>query len=192
MIQKKKILLLTIARQALEEAVKGHPLPTLNLNQMTEPLQEIGASFVTLTKNGDLRGCIGALEAYQPLAIDVQEHAVAAGLEDYRFQQVRPDELSKIEIEISRLTPPIPVNYKDPEDLLSILRPGIDGVIIKDGRQRATFLPQVWEKIPSCHILLKSIVPKNGSNAGHLAQETPGSAHYTRWKNSMNKRRVSI
>ena len=108
-----KKLLLTIARQALEEAVKGHPLPILKFGPMTEPLQEIGASFVTLTKMGDLRGCIGALEAYQPLAIDVQEHAVAAGLEDYRFQQVKPDELPKIDIEISRLTPPLPVNYKD-------------------------------------------------------------------------------
>jgi uncharacterized protein len=158
-----KKLLLTIARQALVEAVNGHPLPILNLDQMSEPLKEIGASFVTLTKNGDLRGCIGALEAYQPLAIDVQDHAVAAALEDYRFQQVRPDELSKIDIEISRLTPPIPVNYKDPEDLLSILRPAIDGVIIKDGRQRATFLPQVWEKIPSAISFLNQLCQKMGA-----------------------------
>ncbi len=161
--QEEKELLLKIARQALEEAVKGHPLPILNLDQMAKPLQEIGASFVTLTKKGDLRGCIGALEAYQPLAVDVQEHAVAAGLEDYRFQQVKPDELSKIEIEISRLTPPIPVNYKDPEDLLSILRPGVDGVIIKDGRQRATFLPQVWEKIPSAISFLNQLCQKMGA-----------------------------
>jgi uncharacterized protein len=161
--QKEKELLLTIARQALDEAVKGHTLPVLDLKQMTEPLQEIGASFVTLTKNGDLRGCIGALEAYQPLAIDVQDHAVAAGLEDYRFQPVRPDELSKIEIEISRLTPPIPVIYKDSETLLSILRPGIDGVIIKDGRQRATFLPQVWEKVPSSISFLNQLCQKMGA-----------------------------
>jgi uncharacterized protein len=155
-------LLLIIARQALEEAVKGHALPVLNLDQMTEPLREIGASFVTLTKMGDLRGCIGALEAYQPLAADVQDHAVAAGLEDYRFQPVRPDELSKIDIEISRLTPPIPVNYKDSEDLLSILRPGIDGVIIKDGRQRATFLPQVWDKVTNTTSFLNQLCQKMG------------------------------
>ena len=161
--QEEKKLLLTIARQALEEAVKGRALPVLDLDQMTEPLQEIGASFVTLTIKGDLRGCIGALEAYQPLAIDVQEHAVAAGLEDYRFQPLRPDELSKIDIEISRLTPPVPVNYNDPEDLLSILRPGIDGVIIKDGRQRATFLPQVWEKIPSAVSFLNQLCQKMGA-----------------------------
>ena len=73
-----------------------------------------GASFVTLTINGDLRGCIGALEPYQPLAEDVREHAVAAALEDYRFPQVQESELEQISIEVSRLTVPVPLEYTDP------------------------------------------------------------------------------
>ena len=160
--QKEKALLLSISRQALENGVKGHSLPDLNLDLMTESLQEIGASFVTLTRGGDLRGCIGALEAYQPLALDVQYHAVAAALEDYRFPPVKPDELPKIDIEISRLTPPVHITYNDPEELLTILRPGIDGVIIKDGRQRATFLPQVWDKIPGAESFLNQLCQKMG------------------------------
>ena len=160
-----KKLLLTIARQALEEAVKGHPLPILNLDQMTEPLQEIGASFVTLTKKGDLRGCIGALEAYQPLAVDVQEHAVAAGLEDYRFQQVKPDELPKIDIEISRLTPPIPVNYKDPEDLLKHSSPGCRWGDHQRWTPKSYLFTASLGENSQRNILFKSIVPKNGSNA---------------------------
>ena len=144
-----KQLLLSIARQALENAVRGIPLPELELKTMSEALWEVGASFVTLTKRGDLRGCIGALEAYQPLAIDVQDHAVAAALEDYRFPPVRVEELKTIDIEVSRLTPPVKMDYQGPEELLQQLRPGVDGVILRDGRQRATFLPQVWDKIPA-------------------------------------------
>ena len=128
----------------------GQKLPSLDLKSMPPRLQQLGASFITLTENGDLRGCIGALEPYQPLADDVREHAVAAALEDPRFPPVSEDELNRIQIEVSRLTRPIPLEYKDADDLLSKLRPHVDGVILKDGySRRATFLPQVWEKIPN-------------------------------------------
>lgn len=155
--------LLNIARQSLEHAVRQQRLPKVDLTMMPPALLNDGASFVTLTINGELRGCIGALEAYQPLALDVQEHAVAAALEDYRFPPVRESELQKIHIEISRLTPPERLDYRDPEDLLDLIRPGMDGVILMDGRRRATFLPQVWEKVPSQISFLEQLCMKMGS-----------------------------
>ncbi len=164
-----RAILLQIARQALIAAVQGHPHPILDLTSLSERLCQDGASFVTLTKAGDLRGCIGTLEATLPLAMDVQEHAVGAAQHDYRFPPVQAEELDEIEIEISRLTAPAQLKYRDPEDLLSQLRPGIDGVVLRDGRYRATFLPQVWEKIPDPAQFLNSLCDKMG-------------AHYELWR----------
>lgn len=157
-----KQTLLRLAREALEIGVSGKKLPPLELTSMPPRLQEQGASFVTLTTRGNLRGCIGALEPYQPLAEDVREHAIAAALQDYRFPNVKPEELSHIEIEISRLTIPVPLEYSTPEDLLSKLRPGIDGVLLRDGPYRATFLPQVWEKLPDSAEFLDNLCYKMG------------------------------
>ena len=157
-----KQTLLRLARQALEMGVRGQKLPALDLASMPPRLQEQGVSFVTLTTHGNLRGCIGALEPYQPLADDVREHALAAALQDYRFPNVSPEELSQIEIEISRLTLPVPLEYSTSEDLLAKLRPGIDGVLLRDGVRRATFLPQVWEKIPDPAEFLDNLCYKMG------------------------------
>jgi AmmeMemoRadiSam system protein A len=158
-----KRTLLELARQALEGGVRGDKLPALNLKSLPPHLQTWGASFVTLTINGELRGCIGALEPCQPLVEDVREHAIAAALQDYRFPVVRPEELSQIELEISRLTVPVPLQYCSPDDLLTKLRPGIDGVILRDGPHRATFLPQVWEKLPDPVCFLDSLCWKLGA-----------------------------
>jgi AmmeMemoRadiSam system protein A len=143
-----KQYLLQLARLSLTAAVQGQPPPALDPTRLTDALREQGASFVTLTKHAALRGCIGALEAYQPLAEDVREHAAAAAMEDYRFPHVTATELPELAIEISRLTAPIPLVYTDSQDLLDKLQPGVDGVILRDGFRRATFLPQVWEKLP--------------------------------------------
>jgi AmmeMemoRadiSam system protein A len=127
-------------------------------------LREPGATFVTLTKDGELRGCVGALEAYQSVVEDVVEHTEAAAFHDFRFPPVRESELPHIRIEISRLTPPVPLEYTTPDDLLEKLCPGVDGVLLRDGFRRATFLPQVWEKLPSPaefmeHLCLKMDAP---------------------------------
>lgn len=155
--------LLHMAREAIDAAVNDRPLPALDLESLSPNLREKGAAFVTLTENGDLRGCIGALEAYQPLAEDVREHAIAAAQEDFRFYPVRPRELPSIQIEISRLTQPVPLEYSTPEDLINKLRPGIDGVILRDGLRRATFLPQVWEKLPDPAEFLSHLCAKMGA-----------------------------
>jgi len=155
--------LLRIARQALMLAVNNQPVPPVDVKGLTLLLRENGASFVTLTEGGDLRGCVGALEPSMPLADDVQYHAIAAALQDYRFPPVRPDEVARIVIEISRLTLPQPLPYQDPQDLLTKLRPHIDGVILKDGFRRATFLPQVWEKLPQPRAFLAHLCQKMGA-----------------------------
>jgi AmmeMemoRadiSam system protein A len=158
-----KDILLKLARQALEAGVRGQKLQPLDLKSMRPRLQKEGASFITLTIGGKLRGCIGALEASQPLAEDVREHAIAAALQDFRFPKVGPEELPHIDIEVSRLTPPVPLEYSIPDDLLAKLRPGIDGVILRDGIRRATFLPQVWEKVPDPAEFLDHLCYKMGA-----------------------------
>ena len=157
-------LLLRIARQALAGAVMGQPMSRVNLAELPTRLNEPGASFVTLTIHGLLRGCIGTLEAYQSLAEDVQEHAIAAGLQDYRFPPVQAEELNQIEIEVSRLSEPRPLSYATPQELLQWLRPGVDGVVLRDGMRRATFLPQVWEKLPDPAEFLEHLCAKMGAD----------------------------
>lgn len=155
--------LLVLARQALENGVRGEPPPALESDALSANLRQDGASFVTLTWKGMLRGCIGALEPYQGLAEDVREHAAAAALEDYRFPPVRTEELSDICIEISRLTIPRSLEYENAHDLLNKLRPGVDGVVVRDGFSRATFLPQVWEKIPNPAEFMAQLCQKMGA-----------------------------
>ena len=158
-----KQTLLRIARESLECAVRGEALPPLEEESLTQTLRESGASFVTLTIHDDLRGCIGALEAYQPLAQDVREHAIAAALEDPRFPPVSEGELSRIHIEVSYLTEPHELRYSTGEDLLTKLHPRIDGIILKHGFRKATFLPQVWEKISEPEEFLRQLCYKMGA-----------------------------
>jgi AmmeMemoRadiSam system protein A len=158
-----KQILLRLAREAMEYAVKRKKLPALDMNSLTPHLRENRASFVTITIDDELRGCIGALDAYQPLAEDVREHAIAAALEDPRFPPVVESELNRIKLEVSSLTVPQLLEYSSGEDLLVKLNPRVDGVILKDGRRRATFLPQVWEKIPDPADFLDQLCAKMGA-----------------------------
>lgn len=160
-----KDFLLTLARQTIVKAVNHQPLPPWNDADLTEALSQKGASFVTLTMDGELRGCIGSLEAYQSLVEDVRDHARQAALEDYRFPPVTKAEIPRLHIEISRLTPSAPLKYQNPGDLPGLLKPNEDGVILKDGFRRATFLPQVWEQLPVPEEFLSHLCTKMGSSA---------------------------
>lgn len=135
--------LLTIARNAIAQRF-GQPAMTLAADPA---LNKPGATFVTLTQNGQLRGCIGSLEAYRPLGTDVASNAVAAAFSDPRFKPLTAEELTRTRVEVSLLTPSEPMEFTDEADALSRLRPGIDGVILTHGHHRATFLPQVWESL---------------------------------------------
>jgi AmmeMemoRadiSam system protein A len=159
-----KYTLLRMAREAIECGVRGEKLVPLDEATLTPRLREQGASFVTLTVDGELRGCIGALEPYRSLAQDVREHTVAAALEDPRFPAVSERELDRIRIEVSRLTRPVHLEYADTNDLLSRLRPKVDGVILRDAARRSTFLPQVWEKIPDPAEFLNNLCYKMGAD----------------------------
>ena len=154
--------LLELARQAVGHAAHREALPALTLQSVPEVLRRPGCAFVTLTESGLLRGCIGGLEARMPLAEDVWEHAYAAACDDFRFEPVQPSELDHIEVEVSVLTPPLQIAYEGPEDLERKLRPGVDGVILSAGIRRATFLPQVWEKIPDTVEFLDRLSDKAG------------------------------
>jgi len=106
------------------------------------------ASFVTLEKDGQLRGCIGSLQAHRPLIADVAANAYAAAFRDQRFAPVSADEFAAIEIKISVLSDPEELTFASEADLLAQIRAGQDGLILQDGARRGTFLPQVWEQLP--------------------------------------------
>lgn len=160
-----KEILLKLARQSIEASIRGLPLPEINLENYSQNLRQNGATFVTLTLNGNLRGCIGTLEAYQSLVQDVCEHAIAAAQSDYRFPPVSLNELPYLEIEISRLTPPEKIEYDSPEELPELISPGKDGIIFRDGFKKATFLPQVWDKLPEYEQFFSHLCQKMGASA---------------------------
>lgn len=137
--------MLTVAREALEEALAGTPR---SRSWTDEPwLLRPGASFVTLRKDGALRGCIGSLEARWPLVDDLRHNAVAAALRDPRFPPVEPAELGHLILEVTLLDPPEPMRTTSEADALARLRPGVDGVVLRFRRHHATFLPQVWDSL---------------------------------------------
>lgn len=158
-----KNTLLRLARRSMSEAVRKEVVTPIHMDSLSPTLQNNGASFVTLTIDGDLRGCIGALDAYQPLALDVQEHAIAAALQDYRFPRVSPAELESIHIEISWLSEAVDLVYEEPLELPNLLHPGVDGVILQDGFRKATFLPQVWQQLPDPMVFLGHLCNKMGA-----------------------------
>ncbi|MBN1814594.1 MAG: AmmeMemoRadiSam system protein A [Anaerolineae bacterium] len=153
-------VLLKLARDTIASQVHGRRMPDVDLDAVSEDLRREAACFVTLTKHGQLRGCIGSLEARQPLVLDVRDNAIGAAFRDPRFPQVSAEELEDLHVEISVLSHPEPLSYDGPQDLIAKLRPGIDGVVIERGWNRATFLPQVWEKLPDPHEFLQHLCLK--------------------------------
>ncbi|HED33486.1 MAG TPA: AmmeMemoRadiSam system protein A [Gammaproteobacteria bacterium] len=159
-----KAVLLDIARQSISHGLQySHALP-IQTENYSPLLQLQGASFVTLYINQQLRGCIGTLEAYQPLVNDVSEHAYAAAFKDPRFAAVNASELPLLEIHISILTPARPMQFSSEADLIRQLKPGIDGLILEDEHHRGTFLPSVWEALPEARDFLSHLKMKAGMN----------------------------
>jgi AmmeMemoRadiSam system protein A len=156
-------VLLRIARESLVEAL-GIGIAA----DYREPwLQEPGATFVTLTRWGELRGCVGSVRAYRPLFDDVWLNARASAFHDTRFAPVEREELAEIAIEVSRLSPPVPLPpFASEEEAAVALRPGVDGIILEAGSHRATFLPQVWEQLPDPMEFLAHLKRKAGLAPG--------------------------
>lgn len=140
--------LLNLARQSIAYGLsRGQPRP-VGASEFDGPLARPGASFVTLSKDGALRGCIGSLEAQRPLAQDVAIAAFNAAFKDIRFPRLDETELEQISIEVSVLSPMSVVDVRDEAELLLQLEPLVDGLLLEEGPKRATFLPKVWEQIP--------------------------------------------
>lgn len=129
-------------------------------------LDHPGATFVTLTKHGVLRGCIGSLEAHRSLRDDVAANAVNAAVHDPRFPALTVPELGETHIEVSVLSAPEPLPFANHADAVARLRPRVDGVILQYGNHRGTFLPQVWEQLPHAADFLAHLVRKAGLPAG--------------------------
>ncbi len=136
-----------LARKAIKYYLDSKKLFEIDAEKVSEKLRESKASFVTLTKNGQLRGCIGHLEAQQPLYKDIIESAVSAAFQDNRFSPVEEKELEEIRIEVSVLTDPVELKFSSPKELLEKIVLGKDGLIIQRGYYNATFLPSVWGEI---------------------------------------------
>lgn len=152
--------LLNLARQAIKcRLSKGEVLP----GAPKEPVfYQQAATFVTLKKKGRLRGCIGSLEPVASLWKSVHDNALNAAFHDHRFPPLQSSELEQVEIDISILSPSSLLEYSDSSDLLKKLQPGVDGVILKDGSRRATFLPQVWNQLQSAEQFLGQLCQKAG------------------------------
>lgn len=135
-----------------------------------EVFNELGAAFVTLQKNGRLRGCIGSIVAHQPLITDLAQHAYDAAFNDHRFRPLEREELSEISISVSLLSAPSKMNFKDESDLLAQIVPFKDGIIIKDKRYQAVYLPSVWEQLPNKKDFLTSLKIKAGLSPDYFSE----------------------
>jgi AmmeMemoRadiSam system protein A len=157
-------ILIRLARQVIEENLELEASDPVSDDELATPeLQEHKPLFVTLNKNGQLRGCIGCLVATESIIEGIKRHTINAAFFDQRFSPLNVDELPDVKINISLLTDAQPLEYQDGEDLAKKLRPGIDGVIVRDASLgAATFLPQVWEQLPNVNQFLNHLCGKAG------------------------------
>jgi AmmeMemoRadiSam system protein A len=154
-----------LARKAIMEKLGLKSAKTESDPMTDNCFQEHRGTFVTLTINKQLRGCIGNLESTESIMAGIKRNAVNAAFHDPRFAPLKADELNQVGIEISILTEPQPLEYRGSKDLLTKLRPHVDGVILRKGKASATFLPQVWEQLPKPEHFLSHLCRKAGLSA---------------------------
>lgn len=152
------LILLAIARESLAAALSlGREI------SRDEPwLHEPGATFVTLRRLGELRGCVGSIRPYRPLLDDVRSNARAAAFSDTRFRPVYRNEYPELSVEVSLLSPCEPCDFKNQDEALARLQPGVDGIVFEFQGRRSTFLPQVWEQLPEPWDFLAHLKRKAG------------------------------
>jgi len=170
--------LLTIARSAIAER-----LGLAKLDEASHAaLQQWSATFVTLKRSGELRGCIGSLQAVRPLGVDVRDNAIAAAFRDPRFKPLAAAEFEDTSVEVSLLSAGERMRVANEEELVARLRPGIDGLILEYGRHRATFLPQVWEELVDPREFLAALKLKAGLPADFWSASVNVSRYaVTKW-----------
>ena len=172
-------VLTRLARQMLEKQLGLKPSDPVGSAELDDPdLHQQRAVFVTLNKRGQLRGCIGILVAMESILDGVRRHAVNAAFHDHRFTPVTAAEIKEVTIDISILTEPEPLIYEKSDELIKKLHPNIDGVILEHSSgASATFLPQVWEQLPTAelflgHLCSKAGLPGNAWQRGPLKIQT--------------------
>ena len=168
---KEKEFLLKLARQTLEEHFIAGKKLEIDEKKVPRVLREKRATFVTLFKNGELRGCVGQILPKLPLYKDVTNNTLSAAFSDTRFPQLKYDELKNLKIEISILTVPKRIIYDDVKDLLVKIKAGEYGIIMQSGFSQATFLPDVWKQLPKIEDFLTNLSLKAG--LGPDAWENP-------------------
>ena len=177
--EEKGSTLLKLARSEIGSKLGHEVTPPAQADWLAEP----GASFVTLTRQGELRGCIGTLEAHRPLGVDVRENAVAAAFSDPRFMPLSRAEFDEVRVEVSLLSPTEALVVASEEHALASLRPGIDGVVFEYGHYRSTFLPQVWEQLPDPAEFLAHLKRKAGLPMDFWAEQVRLSRYtVSKWK----------
>ena len=171
--------LLDIACASIQHGVqRGTPLLP-DIDQMHAPLAAPRASFVSLHKRGELRGCIGSLQASKPLAEDVAYSAYQAAFRDPRFPPVDHLELATLDIEVSVLSPLEKLTVTDERELLAAIEPGVDGLVLEDPYRRATFLPVVWQSVPSPSAFLQHLKAKGGWPPDYWASDLCAYRYHT-------------
>ena len=163
-----EMMLTVAAKSILDTLTKTQPID-IELQAFPQELQEIGASFVTIQKNGKLRGCIGSIQPVYPLIKDIAYNASNAAFQDTRFSKLSAEELSKnhVSISISVLGPMEPLNFVSEADLIEQLRPGVDGLVLSEEQNRGVFLPSVWQGIPEPQEFLNQLKLKAGITKDH-------------------------
>lgn len=154
--------LLGVARAAIGYRLEKGAVYPVDLKEFPASLQEVKASFVTLYRSDSLRGCVGTLEAHRPLVCDVAENAQAAAFRDPRFRPLQASELNEVTVSISVLSKPEPIHFDSEKDLLTQMRPGVDGLVMREGILRGTFLPVMWEQLPDPKEFLAHLKIKAG------------------------------
>jgi AmmeMemoRadiSam system protein A len=176
-------MLLPIARAAISRALNG----THTADESAPWLAEHGACFVTLTQSGELRGCIGSLQAHRSLLEDVKSNAVSAAFRDPRFTPLSAEELDITTVEVSLLSATQPMVVRDEADALAQLRPHVDGIVFEYGRYRSTFLPQVWESLALPRDFLSMLRRKAGLPDNFWSEDVRLSRYtVTKWSESEN------
>jgi len=163
--------LLNIARQSIAFSLKEGNQGSIDANKVPRSLLAPGASFVTLIIENKLRGCIGSVKAHRALAQDVAANAYMAAFKDRRFTPLTEQEYPKILIDISILSEPQPIDFHDEDELLGIIRPRVDGLILQENEHRGVFLPTVWQKLPNKKRFLQELKIKAGLGADYWSDD---------------------
>ncbi|MDT8281337.1 MAG: AmmeMemoRadiSam system protein A [Gammaproteobacteria bacterium] len=184
-LENKGGILLRIARDSIAQALGVTHSTNKTLTQSNPWLQKKGACFITLTQSGQLRGCIGTLQAHRTLFDDVQANAKAAAFNDTRFQPLSVGEFNETQVEVSLLSTTQNMHFSSEQEALAQLQPDIDGIVFEYGSYRSTFLPQVWQQLPDSQQFMAHLKQKAGLPVNFWADEVKLSRYtVTKWKES--------